>query len=160
MAIVIAGIIGGVVAGVGGIIANYDDHSDHSDYSDYEVKRRQAEEEARKREEEIRRQRVMEARIYFNEVIRRNVSSFENREGVKLELESPLTSDACSFSDFEQDMKPLDDAAKKAIKTQVAKDLLDSIEEDERKLKELDSLIQAVNERILTNPKKSGNADV
>ena len=154
MAIVIAGIIGGVIAGV--IVkehSDYGDYSDHSDYSDYARQRRKAEKEARRRQAEEAKRRREEARAKLDGIIASKVRSFENREGVTVETKASRAT--CSFEDFETDMKPMDASAKKAIREQVAVELKETLTQEKARLKELDGLIQAVNERILAQgPKK------
>ena len=154
MAIVIAGIIGGVVGGTiaAGKASMHGDYSAHSAYSDYENRRRIAEQNARKQRNAEERQRRNEARTHLDEIIESKVSSFENREGVS-GIERVSIAE-CGFKDFNEDMKPMNDSAKKVIHDQVASELRKAIQQDQERLKELDELIQTVNERILSTPSK------
>ena len=152
MAIVIAGIIGGVVGGTiaAGKASMHGDYSAHSAYSDYETRRRNAENRARKQKEAEERRRRAEARTQLDDIIEAKVSSFENRECVSGIERVPMAD--CSFQDFDTDMKPMNESAKKAIREQVASDLREEIKQDQERLKELDELIKAINERVLSKP--------
>lgn len=154
MAIVIAGIIGGVVVGVIGGATSHEDHSDYDDWHDYsDYAERERRRKQRQLEEERKRKRaaIQVARSELSGIIRKNVQSFTASEGVP--VQRLVTSSECDFDSFEEDMQPMDDSAKSSINSNVGIDLDNALKIEKNKLKELNSLIATLNEKILTTKK-------
>lgn len=147
MAIIIAGVIGGIVI-IGA--ANHDDHSDYNDWHDYSdfAERTRREREAKKRAAEQRRkQRIAEARENLGAVIDQNVTVFENQNEVQ--LNKRIDASDCSFVDFDTDMQPLDNAAQKAINKQVGKALKEKLDEEKAEIAEINQVLAALNKTVL-----------
>lgn len=147
MAIIIAGVIGGIVV-IGA--ANHDDHSDYNDWHDYSdfAERTRREREAKKRAAEQRRkQRIAEARENLGAVIDQNVTVFENQNEVQ--LNKRIDASDCSFVDFDTDMQPLDNAAQKAINKQVGKALKEKLDEEKAEIAEINQVLAALNKTVL-----------
>ena len=145
--IVVAGVIvGGAVVG---IVAGHDDspYDDHSDYSDAAERERRRREAQRKADAERKKAAREAARRELDDVISRNVKSFEAQNGLKVATVVGATD--CAFRDFESDMEPMTESAKQAIQDDVAKGLKRKIEDEAKKIREIDMIVSAINMKML-----------
>ena len=125
-----------------------DSHYDHSDYNDAAERKKAEEKQRRMREEEEKRRRE-EARRELDDTIRRSVESFENSTGVC--PKKIVTSQECSFENFQSDMEPMDSSAKKAVNEEIAVELSRNIEDEKKKIEEIDKLIVQINSKMLND---------
>ena len=146
MAIVVAGIIGGVIVGAalkdefsGGRRRYYSDHSDYSDAA-YQAEIR------RKAEEEKRRQRLAEAKADLDDTIAQNISQLENQN--LLTIDQVTTADSCQFETFADDLADQNAAVKQAIRSQGAADQARQLKRQQERLKCLDNAIDAISQAI------------
>lgn len=143
MAIVIAGIIGGVVA-VGAVreavyddYSDYGDYADHSDYNDY----------AYRMEQERKKREMRESREELNEEIQKNVNSFKKSSGIS--PDKIITSNDCQFYNFDSDMQPMNSNVNEKIANQLIKEEVKQIEDYKQQITKIDNAILAINEKIL-----------
>lgn len=146
MAIVVAGIIGGVIVGAAlkdefsGRRRRY--YSDHSDYSDaaYQAEIRH------KAEEEKHRQRLAEAKADLDDTIAQNISQLENQN--LLTIDQVTTADSCQFETFADDLADQNAAVKQAVRSQGAADQARQLKRQQERLKCLDNAIDAISQAI------------
>jgi len=143
--IVVAGVIAGVVVGAAAV--GHDDYSDHSDYSDAAERERRRREAQRKADKQRRAAARDEARRELDGLIQKSVRSFEARQGVS--VDTCVGASDCSFKDFDEDMQPMTDSAHEAIKLQVGSDIQRRVVEEKERIKQIDRVIQRINEHIL-----------
>ena len=148
MAIVIAGVIGGGIVAVIAVANHDDSHHDHSDYNDAAERKKAEEKQRRMRAEEEKRRRE-EARRELDDTIKKSVESFENSTGLR--PKKIVTSQECSFKDFQSDMEPMDSSAKKAVKDKIAVELSKKIKDEKKKIEEIDKLVVQINSKIFNN---------